>query len=79
MNWCIGAFPGDSTVRYFEVAAGALHLLGSAAGPEQVKGACLLPKAALRLFDCEVDCLLRLTERGVIPLGIEVPRSDKTK
>jgi hypothetical protein len=53
---------GEATVRYFEVAGRAIHLLGSASGSEQVKGATLLPKRALAVMECEVDRMLRLTE-----------------
>ena len=57
-SWGRGMWVG----RFFEIANKAIHLLGSAAGSEQVKGACLVPKRGLAVMECEVDRLMRLTE-----------------
>ena len=51
-----------SVCRYFELATGTLHLLGSFNGTEQTKGACLLPKRGVDVMGCEMDRLFRLTE-----------------
>lgn len=41
---------------------------------EQTKGACLLPKRALRVMEGEVNRVLQLTSASVIPIMYQVPR-----
>lgn len=41
---------------------------------EQTKGACLVPKRALRVMEGEVNRVLQLTSNMVIPIMYQVPR-----
>lgn len=41
---------------------------------EQTKGACLVPKRALRVMDGEVNRIMQLTSNSVIPIMYQVPR-----
>lgn len=41
---------------------------------EQTKGACLVPKRALKVMDGEVNRLLQLTSNSMIPITYQVPR-----
>lgn len=48
--------------------------LGIRHSGEQTKGACLLPKRALRVMEGEVNRVLQLTSSSVIPIMYQVPR-----
>lgn len=41
---------------------------------EQTKGACLVPKRALRVMEGEVNRIMQLTSSTVIPIMYQVPR-----
>lgn len=41
---------------------------------EQTKGACLVPKRALRVMEGEVNRIMQLTSNSVIPIMYQVPR-----
>lgn len=41
---------------------------------EQTKGACLVPKRALRVMEGEVNRIMQLTSNTVIPIMYQVPR-----
>lgn len=41
---------------------------------EQTKGACLIPKRALRVMEGEVNRIMQLTSNSVIPIMYQVPR-----
>lgn len=41
---------------------------------EQTKGACLVPKRALRVMEGEVNRIMQLTSNMVVPIMYQVPR-----
>jgi len=67
---------GDSSIAYFEFAPetdGCL-LEGYRYNGEQTKGACIVPKRALRVMDTEVNRVLQLTANSIINIPYFVPR-----
>lgn len=66
---------GDNTIGFYEVNERDPVLTeGMRHTGQQSKGACLVPKRALRVMDGEVDRVLQLTANAVIPVSYIVPR-----
>ncbi|XP_063703312.1 coronin-7 isoform X3 [Culicoides brevitarsis] len=74
-NMLFLAGKGDTTIGYMEVTDKDPHLIeGIRHSGEQTKGACLVPKRALRVMEGEVNRVLQLTSNSVIPIMYQVPR-----
>ena len=66
---------GDNTIGFYEVNERDPVLTeGLRHTGQQSKGACLIPKRALRVMDGEVNRVLQLTANAVIPVSFIVPR-----
>ncbi|XP_072171377.1 coronin-7-like [Diadema setosum] len=72
---------GDQRIGVFEVLDGGTRLSEGAVyhSDLQQKGTCLVPKRALDVMSCEVSRVLQLTNKAVIPLKVEVPRTSHSK
>uniref|UniRef100_A0A1L8E5J6 Coronin n=1 Tax=Nyssomyia neivai TaxID=330878 RepID=A0A1L8E5J6_9DIPT len=74
-NMLFLAGKGDSTISYLEVTEKEPHLIeGLRHTGDQTKGACLVPKRALKVMEGEVNRILQLTSNSVIPIMYQVPR-----
>lgn len=75
-NMVFVAGRGDSSISYFEFNAESDDYLleGYRYNGEQTKGACLVPKRALKVMDTEVNRILQLTATSVISIPYFVPR-----
>lgn len=74
-NMLFLAGKGDTTIAYMEVTDKDPFLIeGLRHNGEQTKGACLVPKRALRVMEGEVNRILQLTSNSVIPIMYQVPR-----
>lgn len=74
-NMLFLAGKGDTTINYLEVTDKDPYLIeGLRHTGEQTKGACLIPKRALKVMDGEVNRILQLTSHMVIPIMYQVPR-----
>lgn len=74
-NMLFLAGKGDSTISYLEVTDKEPYLIeGLRHNGEQTKGACLVPKRALRVMEGEVNRIMQLTSNSVIPIMYQVPR-----
>ncbi|XP_065076430.1 coronin-7 isoform X3 [Ochlerotatus camptorhynchus] len=74
-NMLFLAGKGDTTITYLEVTDKDPHLIeGIRHSGEQTKGACLVPKRALRVMEGEVNRIMQLTSNSVIPIMYQVPR-----
>lgn len=74
-NMLFLAGKGDITISYLEVTDRDPYFIeGLRHTGEQTKGACLVPKRALRVMDGEVNRVLQLTSNTVIPIMYQVPR-----
>lgn len=74
-NMLFLAGKGDITIGYFEVTEKDPFLIeGIRHTGEQTKGACLVPKRALRVMEGEVNRVMQLTSNAVIPIMYQVPR-----
>lgn len=74
-NMLFLAGKGDTTISYLEVTDKDPYFIeGLRHTGEQTKGACLVPKRALRVMEGEVNRVLQLTSNTVIPIMYQVPR-----
>lgn len=74
-NMLFLAGKGDTTISYLEVTDKDPHLIeGLRHNGDQTKGACLVPKRALRVMEGEVNRIMQLTSNSVIPIMYQVPR-----
>lgn len=74
-NMLFLAGKGDTTIAYMEVTDKDPHFIeGLRHNGEQTKGACLVPKRALRVMEGEVNRIMQLTSNSVIPIMYQVPR-----
>ncbi|XP_023292449.2 coronin-7 isoform X1 [Lucilia cuprina] len=74
-NMLFLAGKGDTTINYLEVTDKDPFLIeGLRHTGEQTKGACLVPKRALKVMEGEVNRVLQLTSNMVIPIMYQVPR-----
>ncbi|XP_001966209.3 coronin-7 isoform X1 [Drosophila ananassae] len=74
-NMLFLAGKGDTTINYVEVTDKDPYLIeGLRHTGEQTKGACLVPKRALKVMEAEVNRVLQLTSNMVIPIMYQVPR-----
>ncbi|XP_055297269.1 coronin-7 isoform X11 [Sitodiplosis mosellana] len=74
-NMLFLAGKGDTTIAYMEVTDKDPYLIeGLRHNGEQTKGACLVPKRALRVMEGEVNRIMQLTSNSVIPIMYQVPR-----
>lgn len=74
-NMLFVAGKGDTTISFLEVTDRDPFLVeGIRHSGDQTKGACLLPKRALRVMEGEVNRVLQLTSSSVIPIMYQVPR-----
>lgn len=74
-NMLFLAGKGDTTISYMEVTDKDPYLIeGLRHTGEQTKGACLVPKRALKVMEGEVNRVLQLTSNTVIPIMYQVPR-----
>lgn len=74
-NMLFLAGKGDTTINYMEVTDKEPFLIeGLRHTGEQTKGACLVPKRALRVMEGEVNRVLQLVSNSVIPIMYQVPR-----
>lgn len=74
-NMLFLAGKGDTTIGYLEVTDKDPYLIeGIRHSGEQTKGACLVPKRALRVMEGEVNRVMQLTSNSVIPIMYQVPR-----
>ncbi|XP_055370712.1 coronin-7 isoform X2 [Condylostylus longicornis] len=74
-NMLFLAGKGDTTINYMEVTDKDPYLIeGLRHTGEQTKGACLIPKRALKVMEGEVNRILQLTSNMVIPIMYQVPR-----
>jgi hypothetical protein len=76
---------GDANLRVWQYNSGGAkstplkEIINSRLGGDPVLDACLLPKAACDIKGCEVARVLRLTQKSVDPVRVELPRRDKSK
>ena len=74
-NMLFLAGKGDTTIAYLEVTDKDPYFIeGIRHSGEQTKGACLVPKRALRVMEGEVNRIMQLTSNSVIPIMYQVPR-----
>ncbi|KRK05913.1 coronin-7 isoform X3 [Drosophila yakuba] len=74
-NMLFLAGKGDTTINYLEITEKDPYLIeGLRHTGEQTKGACLVPKRALKVMEAEVNRVLQLTSNMVIPIMYQVPR-----
>uniref|UniRef100_A0A182PL45 Coronin n=1 Tax=Anopheles epiroticus TaxID=199890 RepID=A0A182PL45_9DIPT len=74
-NMLFLAGKGDTTINYLEVTDKDPYLIeGIRHSGEQTKGACLVPKRALKVMEGEVNRIMQLTSNSVIPIMYQVPR-----
>ncbi|CAH2055926.1 unnamed protein product, partial [Iphiclides podalirius] len=74
-NMLFLAGKGDTTILYMELTDREPYLVeGLRHSGEQTKGACLVPKRALRVMEGEVNRVLQLTSSSVVPIMYQVPR-----
>lgn len=74
-NMLLLAGKGDTTIAYLEVTDKDPYFIeGIRHSGEQTKGACLVPKRALRVMEGEVNRVMQLTSNMVIPIMYQVPR-----
>ncbi|GBP51830.1 Coronin-7 [Eumeta japonica] len=74
-NMLFLAGKGDTTILYMELTDREPYLIeGLRHSGEQTKGACLVPKRALRVMEGEVNRVLQLTGSMVVPIMYQVPR-----
>jgi len=74
-NMLFLAGKGDQSITFHEVIDKEPFLIeGIRHSGEQTKGACLVPKRALRVMEGEVNRVLQLTSQSVIPITYQVPR-----
>lgn len=66
---------GDNTIGFYEVNDRDPVLTeGLRHSGQQTKGACMVPKRALKVMDGEVNRLLQLTSNALVPISYIVPR-----
>ena len=66
---------GDSSIAYMEFSESEPFLSeGFRYNGEQTKGACLVPKRALKVMETEVNRVIQLTANSVVPIPYHVPR-----
>ncbi|CAK8684356.1 unnamed protein product [Clavelina lepadiformis] len=68
---------GDSSVNILEARPDEITQASHAMLPDQTKGMSMAPKVCLDVMGCEVDRLLQLCSRQIVPVRIEVPRRSK--
>ncbi|XP_052863366.1 coronin-7-like [Anopheles cruzii] len=74
-NMLFLAGKGDTTINYLEIIDKDPFLIeGIRHSGEQTKGACLVPKRALKVMEGEVNRIIQLTSNSVIPIMYQVPR-----
>ncbi|XP_050672835.1 coronin-7 [Leptidea sinapis] len=74
-NMLFLAGKGDTTILYMELTDKEPYLIeGLRHSGEQTKGACLVPKRALRVMEGEVNRVLQLSGSSVVPIMYQVPR-----
>ncbi|XP_041969616.1 coronin-7 isoform X4 [Aricia agestis] len=74
-NMLFLAGKGDTTILYMELTDREPYLVeGLRHSGEQTKGACLVPKRALRVMEGEVNRVLQLASSTVVPIMYQVPR-----
>ncbi|CAH0719273.1 unnamed protein product, partial [Brenthis ino] len=74
-NMLFLAGKGDTTILYMELSDREPYLIeGLRHSGEQTKGACLVPKRALRVMEGEVNRVLQLAGSSVVPIMYQVPR-----
>ncbi|CAG4960655.1 unnamed protein product [Colias eurytheme] len=74
-NMLFLAGKGDTTILYMELTDKEPYLIeGLRHSGEQTKGACLVPKRALRVMEGEVNRVLQLAGSSVVPIMYQVPR-----
>ncbi|XP_032522862.1 coronin-7 isoform X3 [Danaus plexippus] len=74
-NMLFLAGKGDTTILYMELSDREPYLIeGLRHSGEQTRGACLVPKRALRVMEGEVNRVLQLAGSAVIPVMYQVPR-----
>ncbi|XP_037303508.1 coronin-7 isoform X2 [Manduca sexta] len=74
-NMLFLAGKGDTTILYMELTDRDPYLIeGLRHSGEQTKGACLVPKRALRVMEGEVNRVLQLAGSTVVPIMYQVPR-----
>lgn len=74
-NMLFLAGKGDSTITYVEVTdKEPFFIEGLRHSGEQTKGACLVPKRALRVMEGEVNRVMQLTSNSVVSIMYQVPR-----
>ncbi|XP_072945639.1 coronin-7 [Epargyreus clarus] len=74
-NMLFLAGKGDTTILYLELTDREPYLIeGLRHSGEQTKGACLVPKRALRVMEGEVNRVLQLAGSSVVPIMYQVPR-----
>ncbi|XP_013148577.1 PREDICTED: coronin-7 [Papilio polytes] len=74
-NMLFLAGKGDTTILYMELTDREPYLIeGLRHSGEQTKGACLVPKRALRVMEGEVNRVLQLAGSSVVPIMYQVPR-----
>ncbi|XP_075991727.1 coronin-7-like, partial [Anticarsia gemmatalis] len=74
-NMLFLAGKGDTTILYMELTDREPYLIeGLRHSGEQTKGACLVPKRALRVMEGEVNRVLQLCGSSVVPIMYQVPR-----
>ena len=73
---------GDASVRWFELLDDKGKYFSWPGTPAVIdtphKGVTLVPKRALDVMSGEVDCMLRSTQAGLVPLSFIVPRKSYT-
>lgn len=75
-NMLFLAGKADSSVIFLEVTDNEPYLTEASRHTceQPIKGACLVPKRALNVMQCEVNRLLQLTVNAIVPVAYQVPR-----
>lgn len=70
---------GDGAVSFFEMTPDTpwIYDTGKVAHDIPTKSACLVPKRAMNVMDCEVARVLKLTANSIVPISFNVPRKTK--
>jgi coronin-1B/1C/6 len=67
---------GDGNIRYYEIVDEApyIHYLSEFKSATPQRGMCMLPKRAVKVSDCEIVRMLKLSTKLMEPISFQVPR-----
>jgi len=67
---------GDGNIRYYEIVDESpyIHYLSEFKSSTPQRGLCLLPKRALKINECEIARILKISVKMCEPISFQVPR-----